>query len=394
MNVLYISNDPFLSKTEALSRFQLYCEQPCDLIFYKDLFQAKQCLTNRIIGKQKHIDFIITDWWFDYQNSKTLLSWLRESNETYSANNFQFRSIPVLLIEDTGNQSSYISEGFDGVIGDFPSNHLRLKLTIKDAIRTWRYALADDLDLIGLDPKTQKIYPKHRSSFMSYYKLKVLSRKFVNNKSKRLNYIWTNSKIQPLNDSNDAFQEKMIKTLLHPPKYLEKEFHDFFIANPTFLKGEDFLATQNELLHEKRLYKNGTLRCDIPDFINKPHEYALRYPEIFEIKRQSQKLIHYQKDKFLQRTKRSFEQVKRYKAYMTSNNPLHQHYINLYLGKLYSSYEYTLLIGSSTEKQEHADLIDRLKSEFDFEDINLLSYEELLERHIRLCNRLEEFNIF
>lgn len=120
----------------------------------------------------------------------------------------------------------------------------------------------------------------------------------------------------------------------------------------------------------------------------------MRFPEVFEIKRQSQKLLRYQNERFISKARKSFEQVKRYKAYMTSDNPQHQYYIKDYLGKLYSTYEYTLLMGSKSEKQEHEDLIERLKSDFDFDDINLLTYEELLERHIRLCNRLDEFNIF
>ncbi len=393
MKVLYISNRPFISESEALTWFQSYIEHS-DLHLYTDLKNAKRFLTEQIIEPQKHIDLIITDWNFHSENAKTLLSWLRESQETYSDSNFLFRSIPILLIEDTAKQSSFISEGFDGVIKDFPTSHLRLRLEIKNAIRTWRYSLADDLDLIGLDPKTQKIYPNHRSSFISYYKLKVLSRKFVDNKSKRLNYIWTNSEIKPLNDSNEAFSDKMNRTIRNPPRYLEKEFHRFFIENPSFIKGEDFIATQKELLYEKHLYKNGTRKYDEPDFINKPYEYALRFPEVFEIKRQSQKLLSNHRERFISKTKKSFEQVKRYKTYMTSTNPQHQYYIQYYLGKLYPSYEYTLLMGSINEKQEHEDLIERLKRDFDFNDIQLLTYEELLERHIRLCNRLDEFDIF
>lgn len=393
MKVLYISNRQFINKHEALTWFQNYCEHS-DLFLYTDLNSAKQFLTEQVIAQQKHLDFIITDWNFNFQNAKSLLSWLRESNETYSANNFLFCSLPVLLIEDTTNQSSSISEGFDGVVKDFPTDYFRLRLEVKNAIRTWRYSLADDLDLIGLDPQTQKIYPNHRSNFISYYKLKVLSRQFVDSKSKRLNYIWTNSEIKPLNDSNEAFLDKMNRTIRNPPRYLEKEFHEFFRANPTFIKGEDFIATQKEMLYEKHLYKSGTRKYDEPDFINKPYEYALRFPEVFEIKRQSQKILRYQNEMFISKAKKSFEQLKRYKAYMTSDNSLNQYYIKYYLGKLYSSYEYTLLMGSKSEKQEHEDLIERLKSDFDFDDINLLTYEELLERHIRLCNRLDEFNIY
>jgi hypothetical protein len=51
-------------------------------------------------------------------------------------------------------------------------------------------------------------------------------------------------------------------------------------------------------------------------------------------------------------------------------------------------------MGSRDEKLEHQDLIEKLKCDFDFTDIKLLTYEELLERHIRLCDRLYEFDIF
>ena len=255
MKVLYISNRPFINKQEAFKWFQFYCEKQDDLYLYNTLDSAMVFLKNMVIEKKKHLDFIITDWNFNFQKTSTFLRWLKDSNEIYSADNFLFRSIPILLIEDTTYQSFFISDGFDGVVEDFPDNHRKLRNTVKNAIKTWRYSLATDLDLIGLDPKTQKNYPSHRSNFYSYYKLKVLSRQFVDNKSKRLNYIWTNVEIKPLNDSNDAYQNKMIRTLRNPPKYLEKEFHEFFRANPTFIKGEDFLTTSKDMLYKNTFSK-------------------------------------------------------------------------------------------------------------------------------------------
>lgn len=331
---------------------------------------------------------------FQDSNSKTLLNWIRQSDGIYSANNFLFRSIPIILIEDQNNQSASISEEFDTVIQDFPSNSLQIKYSIKNAIKTWRYSLAADLDLIGLDPKTQKIYTNHRSTFISYYKLKILTRNFVDNKSKLLNYIWTNESSKLLYDSSSKFLDKMNSTLKNPPKYLEKEIHDFFILNPTFIKGEDFSTLNSEMIYEKHFYKNGTRKYDEPDFVNKPYNYALRSPEIFEIKRQSQKILTVRNDRFLSKTKKNFEQVKRYKNYFDTENIIHQNYIKQHLGQIYDSYEYTLLMGSKNEKEDNESLIDKLKKDFDFQDINLITYEELLERHIRICDRLNEFDIF
>lgn len=387
MRVLFISNRIQAEKTEILTWFQYYCE-PSDLFINTNLEDARDFLIKQVIGLNKHIDFIITDWLFQGGNSKSILNWIRESNENYSSNNFQFRSIPVLLIEDQKNPT--ISEGFDGIVSDFPNNQTKLNSTLQSSIKHWRSSLADDLDLIGLDPITQKTYPSYRANFISYYKLKVLSRDFVDKKSKNLNYIWTNNRIELLNHSNDLFIREMRRLARNRPKYLEKEIHRFLIENPTFIKGEDYSIA--DMLYEKHLYKNGKRNYDEPDFMNKPHDYAFSPPEIFEVKRQSQKIIS-RRQSFIYNAKKSFEQMKRYKTYFDSDNPQNQYYIQRYLGSIHESYKYTLLMGSKSEKEEHIDLIDRLRSELDFKEINLLTYEELLERHVRLCNRMANFTI-
>ncbi len=97
MKILYISNRASINKSEALTWFQPYCEEP-NLRLETDLNSAKEFLTEQILKCQKHLDFIITDWDFHHQNAKEFLNWKRESNATYSANNFQFTSLPVLLI--------------------------------------------------------------------------------------------------------------------------------------------------------------------------------------------------------------------------------------------------------------------------------------------------------
>src|SRR5712671_3254356 len=217
MTVLFVSNKPY-EKVAALKLFKPYCDHHSDLIIHTSIVDGKEFLIKSIISEQeqKHIDFIITDWKFTSQNAKELLIWIRNSEETYSSRNFQFKSIPLLLIEDAENQSSTIEEGFDGVVQGFPSDHWRLKSEINSVIKKWRYSLANDLDLMGLDPKTQKVYPGQRESFISYHRLKVLSRSFVDNRSKRLNYIWTNNDLKRLNNSNDLFASMINKTIRNP----------------------------------------------------------------------------------------------------------------------------------------------------------------------------------
>jgi hypothetical protein len=98
MKILYISNKKTIVKEEALKWFQFYCEKSEDLYLHQNLISAKDFLRKEIIEPKKHLDFIVTDWQFTNSNAKSLLSWIRQSEEDYSGNNFLFRSLPVILI--------------------------------------------------------------------------------------------------------------------------------------------------------------------------------------------------------------------------------------------------------------------------------------------------------
>lgn len=396
MTALFITNNNLTTLTESLNWFKSFCSEPKDLIIFYEISKAKAFIESSLINEneQKHIDFIVSDWSFGNTNIRVLLEWVRNSEKQFSSNNFQLKSIPFLLINDSKN--TFISEGFDGVIDGFPNEIWRFESKIKSAIKQWRYNIAVDLDLIGLDPKTQKEYRNYRKDFISYHRLKVLTRSFVDKKSKKLNYIWTSQSVGELNNANDKFYAMIQKTLNNPKAYSEKNYHEFFKENPTLVKGEFFLSKKNkeELIYEPHLYKNGTLSYDEPDFLNKPHDYSLRFPEVFEIKLQTQRLLRNTNDKFLTKAKKSFEQVLRYKKYLTSTDPRHHHYIKKHLGKIYSNYDFTLLMGSTAEKEANQDLIDRLKNDYEFMDIKLVTYEELLAEHIELCNRLQNLNVF
>lgn len=79
---------------------------------------------------------------------------------------------------------------------------------------------------------------------------------------------------------------------------------------------------------------------------------------------------------------------------MNSSDPNNHYYLSRYFGQIYESYDVSLLIGSKEEKEANNDLIERLKNEFEFEEIKLISYEELLDDHVKLCNRLMSFSVF
>ena len=190
-----------------------------------------------------------------------------------------------------------------------------------------------------------------------------------------------------MESSNAIFYEEMKLMTKKPIKLMEKKFHDFFRANPTYLRGENF----KDFVYEPHLYIGNTMKYNEPDFINVPFLYSLRNPEIFEVKRHTQRFFWKHREKMLSKARKSFEQVKRYKEYFQSKNKSNSLNIEKYLHKLYAQYEYSLLMGTSEEKEEKEDLLNELKNEFEFNDIKLFTYDDLLAKHIRLCNRLNNF---
>ncbi len=387
MTILLILNDTDFKKDDALKVLQDYTERE-DLIIKYSFDKAKEFISNRIISKeQNHIDCIISDWKVDNEKAESLNQWLKNSDETYSKKNFKISSIPYILIEDRVEQSTFISSNFSSTISGFPTNTRSIHNSILVSIKSWRSNLSNDLELIGLDPITQEIYPQHRAQFISYYKLSVLSRSFVDDKSKNLNYNWFNQDSPKINIANEIFYSKMKLMDRKPVRLMEKEFHDFFLTHPTFLKGDNFIRS----VYEPHLYLEKSRRYNEPDFINIPFDYSLRNPEIVEVKRHTQRFLWKNKKQLLAKARKSFEQVKRYKDYFNSKNNSNLYQIKKYLNSLFNDYEFGLLMGSYEEKEENEDLLNELKMEFDFGDINLITYDELLNKHIRLCNRLNNF---
>lgn len=393
MQIVFISSDRWRNKSDVTSILQDYCEDKT-LHYYNDLNSAKAFLTKDVLLNNTHIDCVITDWRFGNTTANTLQQWVRESTNVYSDSNFQFSSLPMLVIEDTDEQNSKIREGFNEVIIEFPNRH-RLGQAMRKTIREWRSTIANELDMIGLDPRTQRGDLRHRQAFISYYRLKVLSRQFVDNHSKKLNYIWTDNRHSELIHANEEFYDKISNRGKKQPRQLEKEFHTIFNRFPSFVKGEDFETSKDGMLYEKHLYKEKNSRSyNEVDFLNKPRSYSLRDPEIFEIKRHTQQIFNINRNDFYAKSKRAFRQVLRYRDYFTSNDPYKQQFVKKFLGNLSDNYDFTLLMGMRDEKLEHEYFLEKLKDDPDFAAVNLLTYSELLDKHVKLCNRLADFDIF
>lgn len=89
------------------------------------------------------------------------------------------------------------------------------------------------------------------------------------------------------------------------------------------------------------------------------------------------------------------KQVKRYKEYFDLTDPYVRDQIIKQIGYNPNENSYTLLIGNADERQEHLELLDELKKDFELESIQLITYNDLLNDYINLCNKIQEiYNIF
>lgn len=113
-----------------------------------------------------------------------------------------------------------------------------------------------------------------------------MARSFVDDQSKKLNYIWTYYDKDEFERSKDMFLSMINKSLANPKAFVEKDYHRLFNKYPTLVEGEYSHAgkTKSELIYEPHLYKNGTKKYDEPDYVHRPYVHALRSPEILKIK--------------------------------------------------------------------------------------------------------------
>jgi hypothetical protein len=164
----------------------------------------------------------------------------------------------------------------------------------------------------------------------------------------------------------------------------EKLIHKFLKENPNFLLRESY----SNYYYEEQLYYPNTLKYIEPDFILKPKSYIIgSKTEIFEVKLPFEGII--KKRKQHQNPYTSFwdylGQVKDYQDYFKMKEV--QAEIIKKLGYLPHNYNYVLLVGGKDHKEENLEILKLRSRQFHFEDINILTYEELLEYQIRFIQR-------
>ncbi|WP_286897654.1 MULTISPECIES: hypothetical protein [Sphingobacterium] len=408
MKILLISENTNLSPSYFKMFEGVYIENKQDVIIRYDVESAKDFLTNTVIEHQKHIDFIIADYSARDFKSKVneLAEWLRHSQKTYSTRNFQFASLPFFVM----NNSSLINQNYeqlfgfgrepldemkyyDGIIFK-PDNFERIGIynnSLSSGLDNWLDLLKSDLDHLDIDHTNKyKLDPRILNS--RSFKLRVLSTSFQLNIN-RLDYIWANNDEKILASAGDEILKLMKLYERNPTLRNEKGIHDILKQNNHILKGEDYYKS----IYEKQFYTKQGKKYVESDFINFIYEYSLKKNEIYEVKLPNERFITKTGvPRILKSSQKYFDQVGiKYNNYFSSTENYEEMSKRLQqegISTFSHDFNLSLLMGREEDRKENLDLISK-GLVYGNKRVNLITYDNLIDRHQYLHQRVTRFGI-
>lgn len=357
-------------------------------------------LTNILLLKKKHLDLIIID---DFESSQVGVSQTisyynikrnycldiigfinNNSNETYSNSNYYLRNFPIIKIcneyEDiTYSEKTYLY--FDYCLDSHIENYL--EMSVSKSLAFTRDLIVNDLRTLGMMSDNKYHLIKTNFSLYHYDKdLKILSKSYVE-RQKQLNIYWFEYPIEEVEDKINRYME-IISISRKYNKREELKIQKFFRQNPYFILRDKY----SEFYYGIELERTDDEPSIKPDFILKPFEIDLtNKTEIFEIKLPDEGIV--KKKRFHQNFYTDFwehlVQIKDYQDYFRMSD-VNDEIFNK-LGYLPSDYLFTLLVSSLEHKEQNRNILDKLIRQFNLQDINILTYDELLDYQIRYFER-------
>lgn len=356
-------------------------------------------LGNILIKNQNHIDLILIDDYKEFEtgllegysthnhinNCIKVVRFLKNnSSETYSNSNYYLKNLPIIKICKEHEDVTYTEKAhvyFDYCLEDRLVNYLLH--SISKAIAYTRDIIAEDLKTLGMMSDNQFHLIKTNFALYHYEKdLKILSKAFVERK-KSENHYWFEYPIDEIEDAINRYLE-IITISRQYNKREEKRIHTFLRENPYFILRDSY----SQFYYDKKLDTVDKQFSIKPDFILRPIEYKIiNKTEILEIKLPDEQIV--KKKRFHQNFYSDFwehlTQIKDYQDYFFM--PEVKEEILRKLGYLPSDYLFTLLVSGIEHKEQNRDVIDKLARQFNFKDVNILTYDELLEYQKRYYER-------
>jgi hypothetical protein len=336
-----------------------------------------------IVKDQLHIDLIITESYSPDRPFVEFIDFIRQSQETYSFNNFKLSAIPIVLFTEVDPRVDYKNLSVDLIIDKNDRKQVdEAGAAMVSMIRSWRRKIYDDLEVlgIGLDYDFDRITTGYAVT-ARIHQTKILAASFVL-KQNKLPYLWLSSDFFELESSIDEL-EKLINQYLTTSKeslqriQWEEQFQDFFKRNPSFL----FENNYSKYWSQPKLKVANTKKSYKPDFVKKPFvspELSKNW-EILDLKLPIMEFIQ-QTDfhpTFTSKFFKCLQQIKDYKSYFMKeeNKKNIEDVLNFHpkFPKL------TLVVGKRDSLYQNQDILYNRLNEHGLADIYLLAYDEVVD---------------
>jgi CheY-like chemotaxis protein len=390
MKILFVDND--LTKRDFYKNLLSEICDIRDLFFYSTAEDVIDFIKNTLIPEQIHIDVIISEFDFPDRSFKDILELIRDSDVTYSFNNFKLSSIPIVLHTAHFPINDYENLDVDLIVRkplNENSNYFVQK--IKSLIKSWRRSIFDDLEVLGLGVNYD--FTNLNIGYTVRVKAeetKILSWAFVL-KQERLPYLWLNKDFFEHENTIDELQQLIKQYMDLPRNTLERrqwegQLQDFFNRNPNFL----FRDNYSQFWSEPRLYYPNAKKHIKPDFVARP----IISPElgknwnIVDLKLPAQEFLQ-QTDfhkSFVSSFQKCLTQITDYKEYFNNDN--HKDNIKKVLEFHPKHPKLTLVVGRRNKLLEQQDKIYQRLDQMNYADINLITYDEVIDYQKKELERL------
>ncbi|MDQ2718359.1 MAG: DUF4263 domain-containing protein [Bacteroidota bacterium] len=381
---IMLLTDKIIDRSTDLLYLQKLANLKDDILIETETSRAKETIFNSLIEFQKHIDIIIVDLKSkEDEIIEELAIWIRNKECEYSFKNFQLKSITIILYKELELWRKYRNNLFDHVIFNNTTKEQK-EIYIGKSYDDWLNKLATDLDNLNLNINLSfatfdiKWMLSHR-----FHKLTILSANFVQF-PRNLDYLWFGNNINKLDISINELDDLLRLTMRNKNLRIEKRFHQYFLNNSGIIKIDKYSLIK----YEKHLYYSNSRKYIEPDFINIPYNYYLGLPEVFEVKNPNQN-IHRNDGNPFSNTLKAIKQVNR-KYYDYLSDPNNKQEIMKRLDEFINAFDYTLLIGRKETKEENLYNLEKL---INSSKINILTYDDLIERYDQVRERIKRHRL-
>jgi len=390
MRIIYISKNNYHIDI-IRNNLQQLSEQDSIAFFYS-YDEAEYFINNYVVKKQIQLDLIITE--NNIQNQRAIDFFQRitcDKRRFFSNGDFNFCSIPIVLIVDEGeNKSAFSYYGFSDVIQNIGHNRLHLFIPeLKSCVISWRKKVLDELDNLGIKFNSGKIdysYILSRDKKRNVETI-VLSENFKLF-PRKLSYDWLNFNEREIEMAIDKYVKELKRANRLNKKKDEKRFHKIFNEYPFFIKRDNY----SKHWYEPRLYYEENNYFE-PDYTLLPNFNQRTELSILEVKLPNEGFI--KKTKFHPKPYSAMLdhifQVNDYKEYLESEE--YQDMIKKAFGFVPAKLEYNILMGRIDDKNDSLKVLNKRLKEMNATDINFVTYDELLDYQVKYLERMKFLSI-